>query len=559
MRIFIFIVLVFLSFSARAQDIPDPLVTFTIHAEEGGLKENGTTTLAIEQNIAPHWHTYYKNPGDSGVATRITWDVPKGFELGPLQWPKPQTFQEGDLVTFGYAGRAILLQDITAPKDFLKDPVVLTATIEALVCKDICIPVFETKSITLNAQTENNATFFEQARAAMDPQAAPSFDMGIVIALGLAFLGGLILNLMPCVFPVLTLKALSFVKHAHSPHNALHGLAYTLGVVGSFVILAALLLAFKGAGAAVGWGFHLQEPWVVAVLAWLMFAVGLSLIDVLEISLPVSFSAPKGHGFISDVATGALVTIVATPCSAPFMATALGYALVQPAPIALAIFAALGCGLAAPYMLLTLVPNLARFLPKPGAWMENLRHFLAFPMFATALWLAWVLARQAGADAVALLLLGGLVLAFAAWVRRPYVLCAALCFLALIVAFLPIVRACNVPLAFGTAWSAHALQKILDEGKPAFVEVTADWCITCKVNHALALNRPEIKDLFAQKKITYLIADWTNRDPDITTYLTSFDRQGVPLYVYYPPGQAATPLVLPQILTGPNVIRKAIE
>ncbi|MBL3676968.1 MAG: peptide-methionine (R)-S-oxide reductase MsrB [Alphaproteobacteria bacterium] len=543
--LFLALFLLLLPLPAAAQDIPDPLVTFTLHAR---ADDEGRVTLSVEQDIAPGWHTYYRNPGDSGIATTVDWDLSEGFSVGEIRWPEPQRFEQAGLVTFGYEGRVALEQDLVAPAGWEGGSVALTARIEALACKEICVPVTQTAQLTLDVPPSQ--------RGAGDPL----WTWGpFLTALALAFLGGLILNLMPCVFPVLALKGLSLVQH-RTAHPAWHGAAYAAGVIATFLAVAAALLAVKGAGAAAGWGFHLQEPWVVVALAWLMFAVGLNLAGVFEVRLPFAASQPRATGFVGDFATGALVTLVATPCTAPFMAAALGWALVQPAPAALAVFAMLGAGLAAPYVALTLAPGLARALPKPGQWMETLRQFLAFPMFGAAVWLAWVLARQAGADALGVALAGFVLLAFAVWTNRHWALAAAVACLALFAAALPVMQACTVPSAAMGAkpWSPAALDAALARGGPVFVEMTADWCITCKANHAVAIDRAETRALFAEKGVTYLVGDWTRRDADITAYLETFDRQGVPLYVYYP-GAGAPPVVLPQILSGPRVIARVVE
>jgi methionine-R-sulfoxide reductase len=543
---------------AAAQDIPDPLVTFTLRAQ---ADDGGRVTLAVEQDIAPGWHTYYREPGDSGLATTVDWDLPPGFAVGPLQWPEPETIREGPLTTYGYHGRPVLLQALTPPTGWDGGAVELTARIEALACRDICVPVFATQNITVDVPpsaggAENPPLTSPSARGGSDGANLPPLEQGggrggsVWTALLLAFAGGLILNLMPCVFPVLALKGLSLVQH-RTAHPAWHGAAYAAGVIATFLAVAAALLAVKGAGAAAGWGFHLQEPWVVAALAWLMFAVGLNLAGVFELRLPFAASQPRAAGFAGDFATGALVTLVATPCTAPFMAAALGWALVQPAPAALAVFAALGAGLAAPYVALTLAPGLARALPRPGPWMERLRHALAWPMFAAAIWLAWVLARAAGPDALGWALIGALLIALAARARAWW--------LALALVPLALLTTPTGPAqGFGQPWSPAALDAALDGGGPVFVEMTADWCITCKANHAVAIDRAATRALFAQRGVTFLVGDWTRRDADITAYLAAFDRQGVPLYVYYP-GAGAPPVVLPQILSGPGAIARAMQ
>lgn len=403
-------------------------------------------------------------------------------------------------------------------------------------------------------------------------------------ALLLALLGGLVLNLMPCVFPVLSLKALSLVKLSEKEGSAarIHGLAYTAGIILSFLAIAALLIALKSFGAQIGWGFQLQNPLVVSLLAYLLFIVGLNLAGLFEFANPFGNAGAKltaNNNASGSFFTGILATLVATPCTAPFMAAALGYALVQPTTISLSVFAALGLGLALPFLALSFIPSLGRALPKPGAWMETFKQFLAFPMFASAAWLIWVMSKQASSIDVLGALLGMVALAFGLWLwsRLPaqglwrFIL-KLLAIAALIapLALLPSTQ--NTPEAqsvkadmnaMSQPFSYATLDEVLNTGNaPVFVEMTADWCITCKLNNATSINTRATKAAFAQHDVKYLTGDWTNQDAEITKYLQEFDRNGVPLYVYYAPRPDAmsdrpAPKILPQILT-PNIIAKAL-
>jgi thiol:disulfide interchange protein DsbD len=411
--------------------------------------------------------------------------------------------------------------------------------------------------------------------------AASNGSAGIITALMLALLGGLILNLMPCVFPILSIKALGLVKiaHTHPGRARLSGLAYSAGVIISFIAIAGILIVLKAGGTQVGWGFQLQNPVLVSLLAYMLFIIGLNLAGLFEIGGHFGNLGNKltqGDGTLSSFFTGVLATLVATPCTAPFMAGAIGFALTQPEFIALAVFAALGFGLALPYLMLSFVPALQKILPRPGAWMETFRQFLAFPMFAAAIWLVWVLSQQAGSMAVFGILIGMLAITFALWLLRRAPVAGAtrllvkifaiLCFL-LALGFLPAGMTkpaiqTEQTTGFGQPYTPEKLAAALESNMPVFVEMTAAWCITCKVNHAVAIDIESTRTLFSENNITYLVGDWTNEDPLITAYLDSFGRNGVPLYIYYGPRDKETgirpqPRILPQILT-PGLVRETI-
>ena len=394
------------------------------------------------------------------------------------------------------------------------------------------------------------------------------------VALVFAFIGGLILNLMPCVFPVLALKALGFTKTAREPRAArvAHGAAYTAGVLVLFVLLAAGFLVLRSAGMAIGWGFQLQNPFIVVALAYLLLMVGLNLSGVFEVTPQIANtgaeSADRG-GIRGAFFTGALAAVVATPCTAPFMATAMGATLTMSAPATLAVFMVLGLGLAAPFLLLSLLPGAGRWMPKPGVWMLRLKEFLAFPMYASAAWLVWVLGALAGPDAVLAALIGGVALGIAAWAygagqcsgRRGQILgygtaivaVAAALALATQMRIAPPGATASTAVAQGPGepFSTARLAGLRAEGAPVFVNMTADWCITCKVNERIALGEA-FETALAKNGVTYLKGDWTARDPEITALLEQFDRAGVPLYAVFP--REGEPELLPQILTTDMVV-----
>ena len=380
----------------------------------------------------------------------------------------------------------------------------------------------------------------------------------------LAVLGGLILNLMPCVFPVLAMKAMAVARLSGTARGAVRreGVAYTLGVLTAFGALGLALIALRAAGGSVGWGFQLQSPLFVTVLAWVLLMVGLNLSGVFEVRF-AGAGAGQGltarGGVLGSYATGLLAVLVATPCTAPFMGAALAVALAAPAPVALLVFGALGLGFAAPFLALALVPGVARLLPRPGAWMDVLRGALAFPMYAAAAWLLWVISLQAGASGVLGAAAGAVLLAFSAWAwgqaqqrggRLGFIAagCGALAAVALLVA-LP--GTTPAVAANSQAYTPARLAALRAEGRPVFVNMTAAWCVTCLVNERIALSPAAVQARFVSD-VTYLKGDWTRRDPDISAFLTANGRDGVPLYVFYPPNKPG--IVLPQILTERTVI-----
>ena len=409
-------------------------------------------------------------------------------------------------------------------------------------------------------------------------------DTGFPKALIFAFIGGLILNLMPCVFPVLSLKALHLVHMSDKQQSEarLSGIAYTAGILLSFLVLALILLAFKGAGSGIGWGFHLQNSLVVWVLAAVLFVFGMNLSGFFEINgrfTGVGSKLAEKEGATGSFFTGILAAVVATPCTAPFMGVAIGYALLQPAPMALSVFMILGLGLATPYLLLSFVPKLRGFMPKPGLWMQRFKEFLAFPLYASAAWLVWVYSHQASSLALLYALMSLVGLAMLVWVfhvsakprSRIIVVLIALVMIGFTVREsvngAPAVNAAVVAADAEsgeavTAYSPENLKQALASDRPVFVNMTAAWCITCKVNEKVALDTQATHELFADQDVWYIKGDWTNRNAEIAEYLGRYGRNGVPIYVFYGAPDAATgqrpdAVVLPQILT-PEIIKNTI-
>ena len=396
-----------------------------------------------------------------------------------------------------------------------------------------------------------------------------------------AFLGGLILNAMPCVFPVLSLKIMGLVESGanDSSHRQQHGLAYTAGVVISFVAVASTLIVLRALGQQIGWGFQLQSSWFVAVVALIIFVLGLSMSGFLEIggrlqNIGSEAVSKTAHPIRGAFWTGVLATIVATPCTAPFMGTAMGFALSQPMWLALLVFVVMGLGLASPFLLIAFIPVLGTHLPRPGIWMVRFKELLAFPLYLTAVWLLWVFARQQSIDAAAILLVAAILLAMAIWAWGNARETSSMTWrgFAAMFALLAIYGVYSASSenslaktgseqmahqqededGFAKLYSPAVLQGARDSGDIVLVNMTADWCITCKVNERVALKNADVEQVLAADGVQYIKGDWTNSDPQITQYLAQFGRNGVPLYVVYHPSRE--PVVLPQILTPETVL-----
>ena len=412
--------------------------------------------------------------------------------------------------------------------------------------------------------------------------ATPFSWVSLARATGLAFLGGLLLNLMPCVFPVLFLKGLALVRSGNEErHNLrLHGYVYAAGIVVSFWVLVGVLLGLRAAGGELGWGFQFQSPIFLSLMAALLFFLGLSLAGQFEIGLSITSaggSLAAKQGLAGSFFTGVLAVVVATPCTAPFMGAAIGYALAESAGVTFAVFTALALGLAAPYVALTVQPAWTRVLPKPGAWMEVLKQAVSVFMFGTVIWIAWVIAQSYGANLLLALLSSLLLLAIAGWflgrfparrwatvVAITIVVCAAGLSVASARAFVIPRLESGKTLSMSSnpgnewqAWSPDLVAKYHAQGRPVFVDFTASWCLSCQVNERVALDRPEVLTAFRQDNVVLLKADWTQHDDAITRALASLGRSGVPAYALYVPGES-TPRMLPEVLT-PGIVTDALN
>jgi thiol:disulfide interchange protein DsbD len=492
----------------------------------------------------------------------------EGVATGAPRFPPAKPFRDehfGDVqVWFDYAEIPVPLQRTNGAAQ----TITLEAKFQGCLTDGLCYPPM-TRNLSVALPLADAATLAASAGATEAPPASADATGGLLLALLSALLGGLILNLMPCVLPVLSFKALGLAQASVSrAHARAHALWYTAGVLASFALVGALVLSLRGAGQALGWGFQLQQPWLVGALALLMLGIGLALSGVVQFGASlagVGQSLASKSGAAGDFFTGVLAVVVASPCTAPFMAGALGYAFVAPPAMAMLVFLALGLGLALPFLLIGFVPALAARLPRPGPWMESLKQWLAFPMYLTAVWLAWVFGKQRGVDALGLLLVAAVLLALALWwlERRRYAsgrVGALLPGLALALAAAALVVALRLPApAFAARdggsqdgrvpYSAQALAQYRAEGRQVFVDMTADWCITCKVNEKAVLDTPAFATLLGETDTVYMVGDWTDQDAEISRFLDRFHSPGVPLYVVFPAGGGEGKR-LPQLLSA---------
>lgn len=712
--------------SAVGSSVTTPRVQAELlaHAPQG-VQVGQPLWLGLRITHQPEWHTYWKNPGDSGLPTELQWTLPPGLDVGEIAWPTPEKFPIGKLANFGFKNTVLLPVPVTVTPAFRPSAVLGAGQLDIrlratwLVCRIECIPeegefrlqvpvqsstalhqsTFEAawgsqpqplnpaggqvtpvaasgaapaqmhlrvEGLPASAQgrplrffpeqaelietaapwkqawegstwtaevplsrfrsvspqqvpivlalespassgaasawrtelpvqgawpavvaTAGVSPALEQALARQSAQAAAGPSMGWWAALAGALLGGLILNLMPCVFPVLAIKLLALSQPHSARERQAHGLAFTAGVLLAMLALGAGLMALRAAGEQLGWGFQLQSPAVVATLALLFTLIGLNLAGLFDVGglVPTAWAGKRlRHPLLDQGLSGVLAVAVASPCTAPFMGAALGLALTLPPAQGLAIFAALGLGMALPYLVVSAVPSLARALPRPGPWMVVFRQAMAFPVLATVVWLLWVLGQQSGIDGAAALLLLLLLLAALLWSLglagrsrwflaggAGLVLAAALLGLGpRVVAPLPndpaLAASPDAPAAgLGAAavaaggwrpWSAAAVAQELQAGRRVFVDFTAAWCVTCQVNKQTTLTDAALLDDFAQGGVTLMRADWTRRDPAISAALAQLGRSGVPVYVIYAPGQS--PVLLSELISVADV-RAALE
>ena len=458
--------------------------------------------------------------------------------------------------------------DLIVPLPSIEDSLTVSVTYQGCADAGLCYPP-KTQHLIVNGSSGTvSTTALVTMPPVEDAAMAPSpAGMTLLLALGLAFLGGVILNTMPCVFPILSLKVLSFATGDPATHRR-HGLAYLLGVVSSFLLIASVLISLQAAGRWVGWGFQLQSTGFVIALAYLFAVMGLSLSGLVLFGgrwMNVGSGLTTAPGIQGSFFTGVLAVIVASPCTAPFMGSALGFALTQPPLYALTVFAALGTGMAAPMVALSTSDRARRWLPKPGAWMETLKQIMAFPLYLTAVWLLWVAGKQSGIDTMAAAAAGLVMLALGLTLLRGGRIARAIGSVCLLSAIL-LGGVRGEPSDAATAnardgivtWSPAALASLRAQGLPVFVDVTADWCITCLANEQAVLFTDEMTEAFSAAEVTYMVADWTNYDPGIGEFVRQHGRNGIPLYVMYSGEPQTPPVILPQLLTT-RIMMEALD
>lgn len=512
---------------------------------------------------------------------RLTWTIAPGYYLYQERFKfraTPEltlnpTYSEGKPKFDEFAGKNMTLHYHQVTVDFpipsSTAPFDLRVTSQGCAEAGLCYPPYS-ESLHLDPATNSSNVITDQPAmaakeiASTDTNSEAAEPIWLWQAILFATLGGMILNLMPCVFPVLSIKVMSLVQ-ADSARLHIHGWAYTLGIMGCFVGFASILLIAKSGGEAIGWGFQLQSPGLITALAYLFFVMGLSMSGMINFGtsfMGAGQSLTQKSGLTGSFFTGVLAAVVASPCTAPFMGTALGFALTQPAYVCLSVFAALGFGMALPLLLLCYLPSLAERLPKPGVWMETLKEFLAFPLYLSAIWLLWVLTNQVSSNLMAGVCVGAVAIAFACWLNnRPAEGWSAK--IHKLVALAAIVVAILLPYQLlqktteTSRWQTYSpalLQELRDQGRPVLIDLTADWCLTCLANERVTLSKTEVEAVFDENKVATLKGDWTNRDPEISALLAEYGRSGVPLYLWYPANRTGKADVLPQLLTPDLVI-----
>ena len=638
----IFSILLIFSFFGSAETVDTGHARISLIKDHSDFVPGTSINIGLKVSMDKGWHTYWRNPGDSGGPIKIDWDLPKGFSVSEIKWPLPEKIEYPPLMTYGYEDFVIYPMVLSIPADYSDDYFEMAADI--LICADVCIPesgkissnlldiesdslIYEwlesipSRSLPITTFLKDNNLeirftfekeikeiyFFPDENNSIDYSSKQNFykkddsyflsiklfndefqnlsgvldingtgykvsngsfedsneeGLSLITALIFALIGGLILNLMPCVFPVISLKVLSFVSMGGSSQRKIrnHALVFTVGVIASFMLIALTIVLLKQAGNFVGWGFQLQSPLIVGLLSLVMVFISLVLITDNSFGESLTKLGNIGgseNGYYSSFLTGVLAVVVASPCTAPFMGAALGYALIQPSGETVPIFLSLSLGFSIPYLLLAVNPKLIDFLPKPGDWMVTLKEFFAFPMLATALWLLWVFSLQVNQIYVIFLLIGWLLLALNFWIfQKEYNRINKVIFLGIsilsMIYFLPetedIETEQNLIIGSATEWYEGIEDDLRNKNQPYFINFTAAWCITCQSNEITAFSKDGFKSLLEEKNIEYIKADWTNRNDAITRSLKKYGRSGVPFYLYWEPG-FENPKILPAILT----------
>ncbi|MBN1688554.1 MAG: thioredoxin family protein [Candidatus Omnitrophica bacterium] len=586
-----------LLFSHPAWAVDEEPVRVELLADVSSIQPGQPFWVGVHLIVDEGWHTYWLHPGKVGLPTTVEWKLPDGWTASDLYWPPPQQFLTQSIVSYGYPGNILLMAKMLPPQDLnIGDKMTLQADVEWAACKVICVPGISRPQLTLPVKdgmlpAENkvrqlfNKTW-EQSPV-MNPEPIvetvprPGPLVGLIATLLAAFLGGLLLNLMPCVFPVMSLKILGFAKQAGDNPSSIkkHGLVFFSGVLVSFWVLAGILIVLRSGGQLLGWGFQLQSPGFVLFLVVLLFMIGLNLLGIFEIGLAATRMGSllaQTTGYANSFGSGILATILATPCTAPFMGLSIGYGLTRSPQEAVGIFTLLAVGMATPYLLLSFFPGWLGRLPKPGPWMVTFRKWMSLPIFLTVVWLLWILNHQTLNGTTTSLLEMLVLIAGACWIygKGSAPVQSAIQQLVLrigsvlifIMAMVLGAAALKAPPAAeskkGKAsagqrdetalWKPYSFEEVrqaLREGKPVFIDFSAAWCLTCQFNQQTVLHRKDTESRFRSLGIVTFHADWTSRDPEIAQAMVGYGRSGVPLYVLYSGDADEEPQILPEILT----------
>lgn len=589
-----------------ANDSPNfekKLVHPELTANRKSIQAGKTFMAGVKFKMEPGWHIYYKDSGDAGMPTQIEWILPEGFTAGPLLWQEPKHFDDEGIKTNGYSDSTFIASQITVPAE-LKDlkTVNIEAKVKWLSCKESCIPGKDDLHLTLALGEEipddTNAQLFASvgyepggtgkqgntSSSAQPQSAAGETEQNPLNYFLLAMVGGFILNFMPCVLPVIAIKILSFMEQAdESPARVRQlGLVFSSGVISAFLALALVVVAIRAAGNSVGWGTQFQNPLFLIVMCVIVLILALSLFGLFYFTFDAGQdeldSLSKKEGMVGTFFKGVLATTLSTPCTAPFLGAAMGFAFAQSNLVVIGIFFAAGLGMSLPYIVLTAKPDWMKFLPKPGAWMEKFKESMGFVLLGTVVWLLSVLSSQVGSEGIMWVSFFLLAVSLSSWIsgrfidlssstKRKAVVLSIATAISLIAGYIclidkpivmsalqgkPIYKSGASEGSEGSNWIAFTPERLAQElakKQTILLDFTADWCLTCKMNETLILNSSVVKKTIKDKGIITIKADWTRGDVDITKLLKKFKRSGVPLYVVYPNGDANNPIVLPEILT----------
>lgn len=582
-----------------------PYVAAQLIADTKAIVPGRPFKLAVRLIMQPGWHTYFKDPGDAGIPTKITWQLPSGFRSGNSYWQKPSRFSETGISTYGYTNKTIIATEITPSENIeLAKAANLSAHVKWLSCKDICIPgqgevrlslpiisPEKAKSLDLSSNTSEFATAYildtNKSELKTPLQESKSTNKtSIMTYFAFALIGGFLLNFMPCVLPVVAIKILSLLEKTDKENTRRTVIAFSSGIISSFLLLGLLVIILQAAGQKIGWGFQFQQPIFLMIMSVLLLLFGLSLFGMLDFSFNIGQKTVNNlaeqEGMAGDFFKGVLATVLSTPCTAPFLGTALGFAFVESWIITLTIFISIGIGMCMPYMILIFAPQYLKLLPKPGDWMTKLKESFGFILLATVVWLVSILYYQIPTTLVIAFMYFLLSVAFAVWLTYSFTNLASTSKRLFTVRSLAVlIIVCtgyffiyknkdllwqNVPENAGlpasnnlAGFDPQKLNDALNEGKTVFLDFSAKWCLTCQLNENTVINTREVQDKLQAFHAVFLKADWTRQDPAVTKLLRKFGRSGVPLYVIFPGKDTGKPIILPELITKEMVLSKLDE